>query len=107
MQQYAFQSPMYNNPYWLTNMNNDESNEERFSTSFNASVKVIEGLNLQARVSIDHTKYQSEGGTYASTWGPVDMYRYGTYYLNNSRTNEITQTASSSLVFSSSMVSMY
>ena len=89
MQQYAFQSPMYNNPYWLTNMNNDESNEERFSTSFNASVKVIEGLNLQARVSIDHTKYQSEGGTYASTWGPVDMYRYGTYYLNNSRTNEI------------------
>ncbi len=88
-QQYAFQYPMYNNPYWLTNMANGETNEERFSAAFNATVKIIEGLNLQARVSIDHTKYQSEGGTYASTWGPVDMYRYGTYYLNNSRTNEI------------------
>ena len=88
-QQYAFQGPMYNNPYWLTNMNQGETNEERFSASFNATVKLMEGLNFQARVSIDHSKYQSEGGTYASTWGPVDMYRYGTYYLNNSRTNEI------------------
>ncbi|MBR5861635.1 MAG: TonB-dependent receptor plug domain-containing protein, partial [Bacteroidaceae bacterium] len=74
MQQYAFQAPMYNNPYWLTNMNNGETNEEHFSASFNASVKIIEGLNLQARVSIDHTKYQDEGGTYATTWGPVEMY---------------------------------
>ena len=88
-QQYAFQGPMYNNPYWLTNMNQGETNEERFSASFNATVNILEGLNLQARVSIDHSKFQSEGGTYASTWGPVDMYRYGTYYLNNSRTNEI------------------
>ena len=88
-QQYAFQGPMYNNPYWLTNMNRGESNEERFSASFNATVNILEGLNFQARVSIDHSKFQSEGGTYASTWGPVDMYRYGTYYLNNSRTNEI------------------
>ncbi len=88
-QQYAFQAPMQNNPYWLTNMANGETNEERFSAAFNATVNILEGLNLQARVSIDHSKYQNEGGTYASTWGPVDMYRYGTYYLNNSRTNEI------------------
>lgn len=89
MQQYAFQAPMYNNPYWLSNMANGETNEERFSAAFNATVNIMEGLNFQARVSIDHSKYQNEGGTYASTWGPVDMYRYGTYYLNNSRTNEI------------------
>ncbi len=89
MQQYAFQSPMYNNPYWLTNMNQGETNEERFSASFNATYKILEGLNLQGRVSIEHTKYQNEGGTYASTWGPVEMYRYGAYYLNNSRNNEI------------------
>ena len=88
-QQYAFQNPKQNNPYWLTNMNQGQQNEERFSASFNATVKLLEGLNFQARVSIDHSKYQSEGGTYASTWGPVEMYRYGTYYLNNSRTNEI------------------
>lgn len=89
MQQYAFQSPGFNNPYWLTNQNFSESNEDRFSASFQATLNIIKGLDLQARVSIDHTKYQNEGGTYASTWAPVDMYRYGTYYLNNSRTNEI------------------
>lgn len=88
-QQYAFQGPQYNNPYWLTEMANGETNEERFSAAFNATVNIMEGLNLQARVSVDHSKYQDEGGTYASTWGPVEMYRYGTYYLNNSRTNEI------------------
>ena len=89
MQQYAFQAPMQNNPYWISNMANGETNEERFSASFNATVNILEGLNLQARVSIDHSKYQGEGGTYATTWGPNDMYKYGTYYLNNSRTNEI------------------
>ena len=89
MQQYAFQSPEINNPYWLKNMNFGESNEERFSASFNATVNILEGLNFQARVSIDHAKYQDEGGRYATTWYDTEMYRYGTYYLNNSRTNEI------------------
>ena len=89
MQQYAIQKPAYNNPYWLLNQNTDESNEERFSASFGGTLKIIEGLNLQGRVSIDHTKYQNEGQTYASTWYVVEMYRYGRYWLNNSRTNEI------------------
>ena len=89
MQQYAFQSPAINNPYWLTNMNFGESNEERFSAAFNATVTLLEGLNFQARVSIDHSKFQNEGGRYATTWYDTEMYRYGTYYLNNSRTNEI------------------
>ncbi len=88
-QQYAFQSPGYNNPYWLVNVNDSEAVEDRFSASFNASINIMEGLNLQGRVSVDHSKYQDEGGTYASTWGPVDMNRYGTYYINKSRTNEI------------------
>ena len=88
-QQYAFQGPTFNNPYWLTNMINSENNEERFSASFNGSVRLMEGLNFQARVSIDQTKYKSEGNTYASTWGPTDMYKYGIYHLSNSRTNEI------------------
>ncbi|MBQ8694188.1 MAG: SusC/RagA family TonB-linked outer membrane protein [Bacteroidaceae bacterium] len=88
-QQYAFQAPGLNNPYWLSNMANGETDEERFSASFSGTLNIIEGLNLQARVSIDHSKYQDEGGTYASTWGPVSMNRYGSYYLNKSRTNEI------------------
>lgn len=89
MQQYAIQKPAYNNPYWLLNQNNDMSTEDRFSASFSGTLKIIEGLNLQGRVSIDHTKYQNEGHTYASTWYDVEMYRYGRYWLNNSRTNEI------------------
>ena len=89
MQQYAYQSPAYNNPYWLTNQNGDESIEDRFSATFSGTLKVFDGLNLQGRVSIDHTKYQNEGHTYASTWYDVGMYRYGRYWLNNERTNEI------------------
>ena len=89
MQQYAFQSPKINNPYWLTNMNTGESNEDRFSASFSATLEIIKGLNFQARVSLDHTRYQDEGGRYATTWYDTEMYRYGTYYLSNSRTNEI------------------
>ena len=89
MQQFAFQSPKINNPYWLTNMNTGESNEDRFSASFSGTLEIIKGLNLQARVSLDHTRYQDEGGRYATTWYDTEMYRYGTYYLSNSRTNEI------------------
>ncbi len=89
MQNYAYMSPGRNNPYWLTNKNFGESLEDRFSASFNGTLKIIEGLNLQARVSLDHTKYNDEGGTYATTWHAVEMYRYGRYWLNNSRTNEI------------------
>ena len=55
MQQWAMQAPMYNNPYWLANMNFSETQEDRFSAAFSATVNIIEGLNLQARVSIDHS----------------------------------------------------
>ena len=89
MQQYAFQSPKFNNPYWLMKMNTGESNEDRFSASFSGTLEIIKGLNMQARVSLDHTRYQEEGGRYATTWYDTEMYRYGTYYLGNSRTNEI------------------
>lgn len=89
MQQYAFQGPTYNNPYWLTNVNNSEVNEDRFSASFSGNIEIIEGLNLQGRVSIDNSKYSNETKTYATTWGPVEMNRYGSYWLSNSTTSEI------------------
>ena len=89
MQSYSYMSPGRNNPYWLINKNYGESIEDRFSASFSGTLKIIEGLNLQARVSLDHSKYNDEGGTYATTWFDVEMYRYGRYWLNNSRTNEI------------------
>lgn len=89
MHQWVYQAPMYNNPYWLTNMNFSESIEDRFSASFQATVNILEGLNLQARVSLDHSRYNSESGKYATTWSATDMERYGVYYKSTDRTNEI------------------
>ena len=88
MQSYSYMSPGRNNPYWLTNKNFDESIEDRFSASFNATLKIIDGLNLTGRVSMDHSKYNNEGGRYATTWLDVEMYRYGSYWLSNNRTND-------------------
>ncbi|MBQ2123592.1 MAG: SusC/RagA family TonB-linked outer membrane protein [Bacteroidaceae bacterium] len=89
MQQWVYQDAMRNNPYWLAKQNSSEQREDRFSAKFQGRVDIIDGLSFQARVSIDHTKYNDESKRYASTWGPSDMYRYGTYSLSNSRTNEI------------------
>ena len=87
MQNYSYLTDEHNNPYWLTNKNFDESIEDRFSVSFNGTLKIIEGLNLTGRVSLDHSKYNNEGGTYATTF-TKEMNRYGRYWLNNSRTND-------------------
>lgn len=66
-----------------------ESREDRFFASFQANYEVIKGLNLQARVSLDHSKYNDEGGRYATTMSVENMERYGVYWLNNNRTSEI------------------
>ncbi|MBR3907427.1 MAG: SusC/RagA family TonB-linked outer membrane protein [Bacteroidaceae bacterium] len=88
-QNWAHQGSMTNNPYWLLNKNFSEALEDRFFASFQANIEIIKGLNLQARVSLDHSKYNDEGGRYATTMSVKDMERYGVYWLNNSRTNEI------------------
>ena len=89
MQNWAQQATKSNNPFWLLNKHFSTSTEDRFYASFQGSLKIIEGLNLQARVSLDHSKYNDEGGRYATTMSITDMERYGVYWLNNSRTNEI------------------
>lgn len=89
MQNWAQQATKTNNPYWLLNKNFSEAKEDRFFGSFQANLKIIEGLNLQARVSLDHSKYYDEGGRYATTMSVENMERYGVYWLNNYRTNEI------------------
>ena len=89
MQQWYSLSPGNNNPYWLVNMNRSVADEERFFGNLQASLKIIDGLNLQGRVSIDNTNYTSESNRYASTFYNNDMYRYGLYYLNKNTTAEI------------------
>ena len=89
MQQWVYQDAMRNNPYWLAKQNKSTQREDRFSAKFQGRVDIYDGLAFQARVSIDHTKFNEESRRYATTWGPSDMYKYGTYSLGNSRTNEI------------------
>lgn len=89
MQQWVYQDALRNNPYWLAKQNKSTQREDRFSAKFQGRVDIYDGLAFQARVSIDHTKYNEESRRYATTWGPSDMYRYGTYSLGNSRSNEI------------------
>lgn len=88
-QQWVYQDAMRNNPYWLAKQNRGVQREDRFSAKFSGKVDIYDGLSFQARVSIDHTKYNEEGYRYATTWGPTEMYRYGTYNLGNNRANEI------------------
>ena len=89
MQNWAHQATKTNNPYWLLNKNFSESREDRFFANFQATYKILEGLNLQARVSIDHSKYNDEGGRYATTMSVDNMERYGVYFLKNGRTTEL------------------
>ena len=89
MQQWVYQDAMRNNPYWLAKQNKSTQREDRFSAKFQGRVDIYDGLAFQARVSIDHTKFNEESRRYATTWGPSDMYKYGTYSLGDSRTNEI------------------
>lgn len=89
LQEWAFQTAEKNNPYWLLKQNSNVSREDRFYGSVQGRVDIYDGLAFQARVSIDHTKYNGESKTYASTWAPPAMNDFGTYWLSNNRTSEI------------------
>lgn len=89
MQQWAFQSAGWNNPYWMLNMANRTVKEDRFYGSVQGRVDIYDGLSFQARVSIDHSRYTGESTTAATTWGPSALNDYGTYWVANDRTNEI------------------
>lgn len=89
MQQWAFQSAGWNNPYWLTQMGTKTLKEDRFYGSVQGHVDIYDGLSFQARVSFTHTRFNGESNTYATTWGPAALNDYGNYWLSNERTNEI------------------
>ena len=89
MQQWAYQQPMKNNPYWLMNRNTGVQRDDRFYGNLQAKVDIWDGLAFQGRVSIDHDKTNSESRKTATTWDPADMNEYGRYWLSDSRTNEV------------------
>lgn len=88
-QDWAFNSPMQNNPYWLMNMNTGEQKEDRFYGSAQGKVDIYDGLSFQARVSVDFSRFQNESHRYATTWLPSTMDPYGNYWLSSDRRNEL------------------
>jgi len=89
VQEWAYLSPLNNNPYWLQNMNGGTTREDRFYGSFQGKLDIYDGLSFQARVSIDHTKYNKESHRYATSWSATQMDGYGGYWNENDRANEI------------------
>lgn len=89
MQNWAFQTPGKNNPYWLMHQNNEVAREDRFYGSVQGKIDIYDGLAFQARVALDHSKYNFESKRYATTWDPNTINPYGRYWLGHERTNEI------------------
>lgn len=88
-QEWVFQSPGHNNPYWSMNQNGGEEKDDRFYGNFQASLQLIDGLSIQGRVSLDYDKFNKESHRTATTWDPATLHDYGRYWLENSSTTDI------------------
>lgn len=89
MQEWAFLEKSQNNPYWLTKMNKTVYRTDRVFGTVSGKIDLYDGLDFQARLSIDHTKYDNEGNRYATTFTPSGLDPYGIYFKNLDRTSEI------------------
>lgn len=74
-----------NNPWWLLNRKTTEEVVNRVFGSFSANYKIIEGLNLMARLKYDYNEVNDEERQYATTWGNAEMIDRGRLILNHSK----------------------
>lgn len=74
-----------NNPWWLLNRKTSEEVVNRVFGSFSANYKIIEGLNLMARLKYDYNEVNDEERQYATTWGNSNMIERGRLILNHSK----------------------
>lgn len=89
MQDWAYLEKSQNNPYWLTRMNNTKQRTDRVFGTVSGKIDIYDGLDFQARLSIDHTKYDNDGKRYATTFTPGGIEPYGIYSKTLDRTSEI------------------
>lgn len=89
MQQWGFLEASQNNPYWLTYMNENVQRTDRIFGSVSGKVDICKGLDFQARLNLDETKYDNEGKRYATTFTPGGIEPYGIYSKTLDRTSEI------------------
>ena len=88
-QQWAYQSAGQNNPYWLLKQNRSLQKEDRVYGYVSGKIDIYDGLAFQARVSIDHTKFDGDSRRYATTQGPNAKDDFGRYWKDIYKTNEI------------------
>ena len=88
-QNWIFQSPMYNNPYWIMNQNTGVEQDDRFYGNFQANLDLGLGFAVQGRVSLDYDKYNKESHKSATTWDPANLNDYGRYWLYNASTTDV------------------
>ena len=88
-QNWIFQSPMHNNPYWIMNQNTGEEKDDRFYGNFQANLDLGFGFAVQGRISLDYDKYNKESHKSATTWDPANLNDYGRYWLYNSSTTDV------------------
>lgn len=74
-----------NNPWWLLNRMTSEEIVNRVFGSFSANYKIIEGLNLMARIKYDYNEVNDEKRQYATTWGNAEMIDRGRLILKHSK----------------------
>lgn len=75
---YWYDQTYFNNPYWLVNMMNDESIQDRILGNVSLKVKLLEDLNFQTRANIDYILDRSRDARYASL--NVEARVPGAYY---------------------------
>lgn len=88
-QNWTFQSAGHNNPYWLLKQNRSVQKEDRVFGYVSGKLDIYDGLAFQARVSIDHTKYDGDSRRYATTQSVATKEDYGRYWKDILKTNEI------------------
>ena len=79
MQQWAYFSPGNNNPYWITNANKGQTEEERAYGYITASYEIIPGLKIQGRLNMDRAKYKGFTKRMATTQNVAAIEDYGMY----------------------------
>jgi TonB-linked SusC/RagA family outer membrane protein len=90
MQDWAYDvNTPHNNPYWLLRQNRNIQRTDRVNGYVSGRLNIIEGLDLQARVSVSHDVFREETQRYATTRLPVSYEDYGKYGSTENREDEI------------------
>ena len=86
---WAYETARQNNPYWLTKQNKSVTRNDRIYGYVSGRLHIWDGLNFQARISVDHTKTTGDYRRYATTMNVAAMEYYGTYGQDILKTDEI------------------